>query len=428
MKFGATRSVQLTWVDVSEYGFLGMHNTSTFNRGPRTYNLDGPTLNISGFYALPGPNVSPSYSSTLPWYTFPYASNWTNPVTRSNPYQNVSNVAYTYADASNPSSNVNETYNLSYIQDNGSCQPSKTYKWGFSFLLLFIVVLSSSIWAIGTYTLWLDAYYNSRIDYTKRSMSMQRAVLEISTAMKKDMGEDATENISDQELKQMLQRGLHGNKIGYDMLDKRLPVTRGAEMKLWWRDFDLIAWAHHERWWIAAWCFSLSLAIVSGFYFLWILFPAVFLWLGINVAIAAGRNIRSRWLSIVFFLVLGLLLIPALLVPSERQAERQGYFERQKPNVPTTAESLIDSCLWTDMRAVTIQDALYVQGGIWETSGTSISLGLGGGIYSLNFSQKFSTTNTNFSAIFDAHPSKGLPYIYYSGTMFANNDTLWTYG
>ena len=397
-----------------------MHNTSSaFNSGSRTYNLSGPTLNISGFYAPPGPNVSPSYPGTLPWYTFPYASNWTNPVTRSNPYQNVSNVAYTYAGA-------NETYNLSYIQDNGSCQPSKTYKWGFSYLSLFIVVLLSSIWAIGTYTLWLDAYYNSRIDYTKRSMSMQRAILEISTAMKKDMGEDATENVSDQELKQMLQRGLHGNKIGYDMLDKRLPVTRGAEMTLWWRDFDLIAWAHHERWWIAAWCFSLSLAIVSVFYFLWILFPAVFLWLGINVAIAAGRNIRSRWLSIVFFPVLGLLLIPALLVPSERQAERQGYF---KPNVPTTAESLIDTCLWTDMRAVTIQDAVYVQGGFWWTSGTGATSGLSGDVYSLNFSQKFFTTNnTNFSAIFDAHPSKGQSSIYYSGTMFANNDTLWTYG
>jgi hypothetical protein len=56
------------------------------------------------------------------------------------------NVAYTIP-------NSNNKYDINYVQVNGACQQLSTYQWGFLFLLLFVLVLFTAIWALGTYVL-----------------------------------------------------------------------------------------------------------------------------------------------------------------------------------------------------------------------------------------------------------------------------------
>jgi hypothetical protein len=292
-------------IDVSKFGFLGRSKVaSKFNHSGEVYTLEAPTLNISAFYVgWESSTLGASYGNS--WNDIPFASNWTDPTTRTKPYTNTSNVAYTYP-------NSNKTYGLEYIQDQGSCQQLPTYKWGFSFLLLFIVILLSNIWAMGTYTLWLDAYLNSRFDHARRNMGIQRAILDAANAMRKDMGEEATETLSNRELNKRIQRSLHGRRVGYDMLDDRnLPLSRMAEIRFWWGKMDLGLWAKNEAWWLTAWSITLSLTVVSGVRFPWTLFPALFLWLGISIVIAVGRSTRSRWLIPVFCAFAGLLLLPA---------------------------------------------------------------------------------------------------------------------
>ncbi|KAI1131225.1 hypothetical protein F5Y10DRAFT_79838 [Nemania abortiva] len=52
----------------------------------------------------------------------------------------------------------NQLYSLSYIQENGQCQPVRNrFKWGFSFLQIFILVIGLLVWTFGTCLLWLQS-------------------------------------------------------------------------------------------------------------------------------------------------------------------------------------------------------------------------------------------------------------------------------
>src|SRR4051794_10492682 len=84
---------------------------------------------------------------------------------------------------------------------------------------------------------------------------------------------------------------------------------------------------------------------------------------------------------------------------------------------------LFDVCTWTQLRAATVRDAVYVNGG--ELSTTVEIPGfraLDGAIYAFNFSQSFETTNNNFSAFFTRLPAQGPMADYWDGTIFATDE------
>ena len=142
----------LTHIDVNTYGFDGLNNTnSTFNNSGVQYELSAPSLDIE-----------------VPFQTYVYS---------------------------------NLTYNLTYIQENGSCQQFATYQWGFSLYLLVITMILTSFWALGTYALWLDAYFNSRFDNSQWNMGTFRAVLDLADAINDVMSDDGQlKNLSNHEL------------------------------------------------------------------------------------------------------------------------------------------------------------------------------------------------------------------------------------
>jgi hypothetical protein len=87
----------------------------------------------------------------------------------------------------------------------------------------------------------------------------------------------------------------------------------------------------------------------------------------------------------------------------------------------------LDVCVWTQLRAATVRDAVYVNGGDMRTTGSVVSPLDGGAIYFFNFSQSFETTNKNFSASFEqrsAPPMAG----YIDGTIFATDEKIYLYG
>jgi hypothetical protein len=92
------------------------------------------------------------------------------------------------------------------------------------------------------------------------------------------------------------------------------------------------------------------------------------------------------------------------------------------------AQEYTDTCLWTSLRAASIQGTLYANGGVWETSGNGDVTHWGGPTYSLNYSKPFNAiNNTNFSTLFSGPIVSGLEF-YYGGTMFANDEAFWLYG
>ena len=93
------------------------------------------------------------------------------------------------------------------------------------------------------------------------------------------------------------------------------------------------------------------------------------------------------------------------------------------------AQALTDVCWWWSPRAASIQGALYANGGGWQSSDSSITAGIVGNTYALNYSNPFFTTkNTNFSTLFTGPTAAGLSTGYYDGTMFANDDAYYLYG
>jgi hypothetical protein len=190
--------ILLTRIDIETYGPGGLNGTSsTFNNSNHITELPSPSLNISVF---------PVSTGQHDWYT-----------------------GATYAHS-------NLTYDLKYIQDNGSCQQLPTYKWGFSFHLLVITMCLTTFWEIGTYVLWLDAYFNSRFDSTQRAMGTYRAVLDLTAAMNDEMGNvSKLRDLSNHQLKERIKKEIHGGQIRYNDLEERdLLQSRATKIKSRW--------------------------------------------------------------------------------------------------------------------------------------------------------------------------------------------------
>jgi hypothetical protein len=188
---------------VRTYGFNGTNSkTSTFGNDINRYNLAAPSLNISTFYED----------------------------------------TYAYS---------NTTYTQTYLEENGNCQQEPTYQWGFSIHILMITMVLTTVWAIGTYALWLDAYLHSRFDHSQRDMGIYRAVLDLADAMHDAMGNNGQlRNLSNHELKEKIRKDISGGRIGYYDLDERnLLRTRACTIKRMYQgSTDTSGWEKRSKW------------------------------------------------------------------------------------------------------------------------------------------------------------------------------------
>ncbi|KAI3327382.1 hypothetical protein HD806DRAFT_486918 [Xylariaceae sp. AK1471] len=106
--------------------------------------LGPPSLNIEAFSIAPE-NWEDSEIGLYGW-------DWTDPrLGYTRPFSNRSRTTWTFS---------NKTYSLSYIEDNGQCQPIQDrFKWGFSYLQIFIIVIALLSWTLGTCILWLKSHF-----------------------------------------------------------------------------------------------------------------------------------------------------------------------------------------------------------------------------------------------------------------------------
>jgi hypothetical protein len=88
----------------------------------------------------------------------------------------------------------------------GSCVPElpTSYKWGFSFLALWIFMLVSAVWTIGIYAPWLDAYLHSRLDRqpaSKRVTGSYKVALSLAKAINQNFHEAVIDTLTNSALK-----------------------------------------------------------------------------------------------------------------------------------------------------------------------------------------------------------------------------------
>jgi hypothetical protein len=138
--------------------------------------------------------------------------------------------AYALSDPSD-----NRTYDPTYIVHNGVCSPDKTYQWGFSGLLLFCAILLTTIWAIGMWAMWLDAYYQSNLDLYGRQLGVFRAALDLAQVLQGNLGNsDDIDGLSDQAIRRRTKSVQFNATISYaNIATRKTTSNRSAEFGKW---------------------------------------------------------------------------------------------------------------------------------------------------------------------------------------------------
>ncbi|KAH7385914.1 hypothetical protein BKA66DRAFT_461127 [Pyrenochaeta sp. MPI-SDFR-AT-0127] len=96
-----------------------------------------------------------------------------------------------------------DLYNATYLFENGSCKPSETYQWGFSYIFLFMVSIFNFIWACISVGMWLDTRRGSRMYKSGRRPGLLRSVMDYSAAIREELGPQA-EYLEEEELRKRI--------------------------------------------------------------------------------------------------------------------------------------------------------------------------------------------------------------------------------
>jgi hypothetical protein len=94
-------------------------------------------------------------------------------------------------------------YNTTYILSHGSCKPSETYQWGFSYIFLFMMSIFNFVWACIMAGMWFDTRLRSRLYKSGRRPGLLRSIVEFAAVVREEVGEGVDE-LHEEELKQRL--------------------------------------------------------------------------------------------------------------------------------------------------------------------------------------------------------------------------------
>ncbi|KAL1794359.1 hypothetical protein ACET3X_007780 [Alternaria dauci] len=146
----------------------------------------------------------------------------------------------------------NQTYRFNYLQDNGKCQAALDYKWGFSYIQLFITAILHMVWTLGLFTMWIRAQMvmKKRGRGKEEVAGEHKAVFELAAVMReqineltKEEGEDVSA-LTEANLRRRITKDLRGGSISYTT-----PILPNGESG--------------EKWNAKAWIKSHKLTIIA---------------------------------------------------------------------------------------------------------------------------------------------------------------------
>ncbi|KAJ4375005.1 hypothetical protein N0V83_002084 [Neocucurbitaria cava] len=157
----------------------------------------------------------------------------------------------------------NVTYPIDYIKTHGSCQPLLDYRWGFSYIQLFFMVIFLFIWSIGIYTLWLRSHIIMKKRDRQDVAGETKAVFELADAMRLQLEEHGVEEgfkistLPESRLRRRIAKDLRGGTISYKT--SLLQSGKDGEGDSGW---GFKAWVKREKYWLAA--FFVAIAVMLG--------------------------------------------------------------------------------------------------------------------------------------------------------------------
>lgn len=187
--------------------------------------IESPVLNITAFYFAP--------DSTT------YGRAWIDPDTNLTAFQNPKQQTFFY-----PQGNSSFQYvSADIITLHGTCQTIQGYEWGFSFILLFALLVLLLIWAISTAIIW--ACGNAALEPQERCdvSGDYKAIIELATTLQSSLDEQAKDvtALTEKQLKEYIEVAIQGGSIPHyastfraiptpGILASKLLQTAGA----WW--------------------------------------------------------------------------------------------------------------------------------------------------------------------------------------------------
>ncbi|KAJ4987007.1 hypothetical protein SVAN01_07548 [Stagonosporopsis vannaccii] len=216
----------------------------------------------------------------------------------------------------------NKLYNQTYIQDKGKCQAQKSYKWGFSFVQLNIMIILLLVWTFGIIIMYVSSKF-TRLQRGREDVAGEyKAVFELSDAMHAQLDtleeEDGKEirQITEPTLRRRVTKDLRGGSIAYDttLLSKGDDWSGGL-------DWTLKAWALREIWWFVGLVIAITIDgfVIRRFFIdydngvrddLWF-FPALPLAIGFAMYVGLTHGSRVMVLS---WAMLVMCVLPAIVL------------------------------------------------------------------------------------------------------------------
>lgn len=295
----------------AQYGFLGLNNTNTTFQLPTGGNvtkpvrLGSPSLNITASLAVSRKTRTDYYRwlerGYYTWDDYPYGTFWKD---SSGKYPFRKPLFY-----NNDTKTVQDEKQLKEIVN---CQQTTRvkYQWGFSFLLLFLFVVTFMLWTIGMWSYYFSAVMNSRLNH--RNMGIERASLDLAQSMQKKLDMKDAELLSHDELRKITQRDM---LTFADLpIDTEVP-TRWMKFR---QNYTFKKWISTEKWWLGAltvftifwivsWCIPVLRSSAVGPVLGWM--PG----LGIFLVLVVGPETHGRWTLAAFFFACCAGLIAYLL-------------------------------------------------------------------------------------------------------------------
>ncbi|KAF2641832.1 hypothetical protein P280DRAFT_541295 [Massarina eburnea CBS 473.64] len=177
---------------------------------------------------------------------------------------------------------ANQTYNRTYVNNNGSCQTTQGYEWGFSFIHLFLVTIYLLIWTIGIWILYLKEQDILRQRKLINISGEYKAVLELAEAMNdgfKGLRRENTNKLQETELRHGIHKELNGGSISY-----QAPLLT----------YDHSTWFEHEKWWLLITLLAVLLTATAWLYTYVACVIFYGLAFGCMLAMSIGKTFKSR--------------------------------------------------------------------------------------------------------------------------------------
>ena len=98
------------------------------------------------------------------------------------------------------------TFNVSQIQDMGTCTPQQRYRWGFSSILLFMWLSVTWLLSIFMYLVWAIHYWQSHRlpEEAGKVLGSLRTAMALTESIRQEFGEEVASRLSDDALRKAL--------------------------------------------------------------------------------------------------------------------------------------------------------------------------------------------------------------------------------